>query len=113
MTSMYIFIIRILDIVFSIITLLLGLRIVLRLLAVNPQAPFVAWIYGVNDRFIAPFRGIFPNVGVNNGQLFDISAIVAVITYAILYYLIKALIGAVTHSADTYYIENPNAHAHE
>ena len=48
------------NIVVAIIELLLTFRLIFKFLVVNAHAPFVAWLYGVTARLVAPFAKILP-----------------------------------------------------
>ncbi len=74
--------------VFTIIGLLLGLRIVLRFFGANPNTPFVAWLYETSDSLLAPFAGIFPVTRIDGGFVIDFPAVFAMIVYAFVGYLI-------------------------
>lgn len=75
--------------------LLLGLRLVLRLLGANPLTPIVDFLYAVTNTIIVPFRGIFSNVELRGGGIFDIVTITAMIGYPIIVYLLIELIHAI------------------
>src|SRR5262249_49984081 len=63
---------------------LLIIRIVLLVLAANPDAGFSSWIYGLTAPLVAPFQGVFPAVGSGGqGSVLDTAAILAMIVYAI------------------------------
>lgn len=72
---------------------LLGLRVLLRLFAANPDASFVSWIYNMSDTLLTPFRGIFPVATIKPGYVLDTSALFAMAVYAIAGYLILSLLG--------------------
>jgi uncharacterized protein YggT (Ycf19 family) len=94
----------ILNVVMAVITFFLGLRIVLRLFAANPSTPFVQWIYNISDGLMAPFSGIFPSTSLGQNATFDLSAFIALVAYTILFYLIGALIRAVSLPRDNYIV---------
>lgn len=93
MTARYI-LISLLNIALGVIAFFLGLRIVLRLFAANPETPFVSWVYGVSNTLIDPFRGIFPNAAIGTEAVFDVPAFIALIVYAMIIYLAIALVDA-------------------
>ena len=43
---------------FGILEVVIGLRIVLKLVGANPDSPIVALIYGMTTPFLAPFLGL-------------------------------------------------------
>lgn len=73
--------------------IVLGLRVIFRLFAANPDSPFVHWIYQTSTTFMAPFRGIFPSEVLRpGGYTLDISALFAMLMYAIIGYLVLSLL---------------------
>ena len=85
-------IIALVDFFVGLVELLLGLRVIFRLFAANPDNAFVNWIYNTSGDVMAPFRGIFPPAHLGNGHVLDISAIFAMIVYAIVGYLLVSLL---------------------
>jgi hypothetical protein len=69
----------------GVVEVLLGFRIVLKMLAANPASPFVNLVYNISDPLALPFRGIF-SVTVVEGAVFEWTTIVACFVYAILAY---------------------------
>ncbi|MEX2014647.1 MAG: YggT family protein [Candidatus Saccharimonadales bacterium] len=84
------------DFFVGLIMLVLGLRILFRLFDANPSAGFVNWIYDTSDVIIAPFRGIFPPATIEQGNVLDVSALFAVLIYAVLGYLLSSFLASVT-----------------
>ncbi|KKT75241.1 MAG: hypothetical protein UW69_C0018G0012 [Microgenomates group bacterium GW2011_GWA2_44_7] len=77
---------------YQIIWLLLGVletllvfRFFLRLFGANPAALFVNTIYVISNRFLQPFRGIFPTVSFE-GAVFEWVTVLAMIVYFLLAY---------------------------
>jgi YggT family protein len=109
--SLYRIINSIFNLALAVIVFFLGLRIVLRLFNANSGTPFVQWIYGVSDSLMSPFRGIFPSAAIGNNAVFDIPAFISLLAYALLFYLVVALIRAVTRPRDDGYIVSDHTHA--
>ncbi|MEO7003583.1 MAG: YggT family protein, partial [Ktedonobacterales bacterium] len=78
--------------IFGVIEALIFIRLVLRLLAANPDAAFTALMYQLSYLFVAPFEGVFPSPATNKGSVLELSAILAIIVYALLAYFIARLI---------------------
>ena len=55
---------RLVPIALAIVEGLLFVRIVLLLLAANPEAGFSSWIYALTTPLVAPFHGVFPGASV-------------------------------------------------
>lgn len=80
----------------GIVEMLLIIRIVLLLLAANPDATFSTLIYGWTTPLVAPFQGVFPNAVGSQGSVIDVAAILAMIVYALLARLAEAAVRIVT-----------------
>ncbi len=85
---------RVLTLLFSILTVLLAIRVILFLLVANQSNQIVDFVYGVTEPFVAPFRGIFAfdNVQPGGGIVFDIAAVVAFIGWLLIYLLLMAIL---------------------
>lgn len=80
--------------------MLLGLRLVLRLLGANPAAPIVDLLYTLTNVVIAPFRGIFSDIYLRGGGIFDLVTITAMVGYPIIVYLIFELVNIIARDRD-------------
>lgn len=85
---------RVVSLLFGILAVLIGLRILLLLLVANQENAIVDVIYGVTEPFVAPFRGIFQfdEVSPGGGSVFDIAAVVALIGWLLIYLLLMAIL---------------------
>ena len=85
---------RVLSLLFGILAVLIGLRILLLLLVANQQNAIVDFVYGITEPFVAPFRGIFQFDAVTpgGGSVFDIAALVALIGWLLIYLLLMAVL---------------------
>lgn len=79
---------RVIDIFIGGISLLLALRIVLRLLAASPSSNFVAWLYETTGRLILPFEGMFPTLIFGSGSALEFSSLFALIAYTFIGWLL-------------------------
>lgn len=73
--------------IFGALEILLGFRILFKLLGANTLSIFVSLVYSATAIFIMPFEGIFRrgfNEGIETASVLEPSAIVALIVYAIL-----------------------------
>lgn len=77
---------------FTILTLILGLRFILRLFGASSASPVVDWIYGSAAILLEPFRGAFPSVALTEGAVIEFSTAFALLIYLIIFALIEALI---------------------
>lgn len=69
----------------SMLEVLLGMRVILKLIAANPASGFAKFIYGASDVFLLPFYGLTQTPSAN-GSTLEIFAIIAMIVYAILFW---------------------------
>jgi YggT family protein len=83
---------RIVNLIFAVIITFILLRVVLMLLAANTGNAFTDLIYGVSGIFVAPFYGIFNYTPVYGSSVLDMSALTAVVVYALLGWGIAKLV---------------------
>ncbi|MDP3993413.1 MAG: YggT family protein [Candidatus Doudnabacteria bacterium] len=78
--------------VFGLVEVVLGLRFILRLFGASAQAPFVNWVYDTSQPLLAPFRGIFPSPASIQGFVIEFTTLFAMLIYALIgYFLIRLL----------------------
>jgi len=65
--------------------------LIFKFLVVNAGTPFVAWLYGVTARLVAPFAKISPDLKFS-GFVVDFATLAALIVYAIAGYLILMIL---------------------
>src|SRR3954471_14325483 len=89
---------RLVWLLFGVLQALIVLRIVLLLLNANEGNDLVAFIVGITDPFVEPFRGMFRLDEVNgaSGSVLDVAAIVALVAWT----LVEALVLGVISLAD-------------
>lgn len=75
------------NVVVGIIEFLLSLRFVFKFFEVNPNTPFVAWLYGATAGLVSPFVKILPDLKLG-GFVIDFTTLVALIVYIMVGYLI-------------------------
>lgn len=78
--------------VFGLIDVLLIFRFVLKLLAANPEAAFVAWVYETTRPLLNPFILAFPTPKVRGGFTLEFTTLFAIFVYTFVGYLIKELL---------------------
>lgn len=79
---------------------LIGIRVLLRLVAANPEAGFAAFIYDVTSLFLTPFTGL-TNDPSANGAVLEISSLIAMLVYALLAWGIMRVLWLVFDSSRT------------
>ncbi len=80
-------------VVFGILEALIAFRVVLKLLAANPDAGFSSLIYNITLPFVAPFQDVFPTP-VSHNSVFEFSSVLAMLVYALVGWAIVRLIQA-------------------
>jgi uncharacterized protein YggT (Ycf19 family) len=85
---------RVIALVFTVIEVLLLIRFVLKLLAANADQALVAFIYGLTDPLIAPFRGIFAQPA--GTPVVEIATLLSIVFFVLLAALIVAIVRATT-----------------
>jgi hypothetical protein len=84
---------RALVLIFSLIELVIGLRILLLLLAAREGNDIVQFVYGVSEIFVAPFRGILRIDEVQAGvSALDFGAVVAIVGWLIVELIVVAVV---------------------
>lgn len=76
--------------VFAIVEGLLAIRFVLRLMGASPFNDLVAWVYNTTSLLVLPFQSAFPSQ-VSDGAVFEVSTLLAMVGYLILFYLVVAI----------------------
>lgn len=79
------------NLILAIVEILLGLRFIFRLFAANGTAPFVTWLYQTSDILVSPFRGIFQTPVFNGQFVFDITALISLLVYGLIFAFILYL----------------------
>jgi hypothetical protein len=87
-----IFVVRLVNTIIGLIEAAFALRIVLELFAANPASEFIAWVYNVTGTLIGPFSGAFPSIPLGGGSVIDVVAILAMIVYAVIGWLVLQLL---------------------
>lgn len=79
---------------FGILEVMIGLRIIFKLIAANPGSPIVGLVYSFTDLFLLPFAGMTatPSAG---GMVLEISSFLAMIIYALIAWAIERVIWVV------------------
>jgi uncharacterized protein YggT (Ycf19 family) len=78
----------------TLVTTLIAIRFLLKLFGASLQSGFVAFLYGITDPLVAPFRAIFPNTA--QGSTLEVSSLVAIVIYALVGYGIVSVVKLMT-----------------
>jgi hypothetical protein len=71
---------------------LIAIRIFLKLIAANPNAGFASFIYSLTGLFLLPFSGLTAQPSTATGSILEISSIIAMVVYALFFWLITRLL---------------------
>ena len=70
---------------------LITMRVVLKLIAANPDSPFSVFIYGITNIFLYPFQGLVGNPA-SGGSVLEISSLIAMLVYALLFWAFERVV---------------------
>jgi len=84
---------RIVGVIFSAVEIILGLRLILKLLGANAENAFIKFLYGMTGFVVKLFEGIFARVTINevSGAVFEPAALIAMVIIALLALLVLKL----------------------
>ena len=80
----------------GIVEVLIGLRVLLKLIAANPASPFAAFIYNLSDIFLFPFVGLVGTPAAG-GVVLELSSIIAMLVYALLAWGLERIVWVVLY----------------
>jgi hypothetical protein len=89
---------RIVNLIVGLIEFALAVRIVLELLGASASSQFVAWVYSITASLMGPFVGAFPGISLGSSSFIDVNAILAMITYAIIGWVVIRLLSFIFSS---------------
>jgi len=86
---------RVVWLLFGVLQALIVVRIVLLLLGANEGNDLVAFVIGVTDPFVEPFRGMFrlDQLSAASGSVLDVAALVALIAWTLIEALVLGILG--------------------
>jgi uncharacterized protein YggT (Ycf19 family) len=79
----------------GLVDVIIVIRFVMKLLAANPAAGFVTFMYNLSEPLVAPFRGIF-GTPATGGSVLEPASLVAIVIYSLIGWGIVALIRLLT-----------------
>jgi len=74
----------------AVLEILLALRILLKLVAANPNNAFATFVYNSSSLFLGPFQGL-ASAPSAEGMVLEISTLIGMLVYALLAWLIIRL----------------------
>lgn len=75
----------------GLLEILLGLRVLLKLMAANPNAGFAVFIYGITGPFIAPFTGLTAT-WFSGEMILEVTTLIAMAVYVLLFWVIARVV---------------------
>jgi hypothetical protein len=75
----------------GILEVLIGLRIIFKLIAANSGNPLASLLYGFTNLFLFPFAGLLPTP-TSGGMVLEISSLIAMVVYALLAWAAATLV---------------------
>ncbi len=69
-----------------VLEIFIGFRVFLKLIAANPESGFASFVYTITAPFLAPFAGLTTTPSAN-GSVLEISSLIAMVVYALLFWL--------------------------
>lgn len=83
--------------VLMVLEVALALRFLLKLIGANPSNPFTGFLYGLTNIFLFMFNGIVsnPTFGSAHAEVFEVTTLIAMIVYGLIYLLLKLLLRTV------------------
>lgn len=78
---------------FSVLEVVLGLRLLFRLLGANTENGFITLLYGLTHVFVSPFNGIFNDQTLGNHSVLEVSTLIAIALYALIGWGLVTLAG--------------------
>ena len=91
---------RLVYLVTGVIDSLIGVRVLLKLIAANPDNTFAALIYRVTDWMLRPFASLITNPSIGNSVV-EITSIIAMLVYALIGWLLVQFIWIVLFRSNT------------
>lgn len=76
---------------FSVLEIVLVLRLFFRLLGANTENSFITVLYGLSHFFVSPFNGIFNDQTLGNRSVLEVSTLIAIVLYALIGWGLVAL----------------------
>ena len=86
---------RILSFCFSILEVVLALRLLFRLLGANTGNSFITVLYQLSHVFVSPFNGIFNDQALGSRSVLEVSTLIAIALYALIGWGLVALAEAI------------------
>jgi len=77
--------------ILGVLEVILGLRLLFRLLGANQDNGFISFLYGLSHIFVGAFNGIFNDQTIGSRGVFEVSTVIAMLVYALIAWGIVSL----------------------
>lgn len=86
--------------VFAVLEIIIGMRVVLKLLGANPENAFASFVYDLAHPFLVPFFGIVDEPQPTSDSVLEVSSIIAMVVYLLIAWGIIRLLTLIMTPAD-------------
>jgi uncharacterized protein YggT (Ycf19 family) len=83
--------IEVIYLVFGIVEGLLLVRLLLKVLGTNPEAPFSSFMYGLTNFLLGPFKGMLPAYA-SGKTIFEPSVLIAILVFALIAWVLAKIV---------------------
>jgi uncharacterized protein YggT (Ycf19 family) len=73
----------------TVLETILLIRFLLKMFGATPTNPFANFVFSLTDILLVPFNGIVPSPSLHPNQAFEISTLIAVAVYFLIFYALK------------------------
>jgi uncharacterized protein YggT (Ycf19 family) len=80
--------------IIGLVEVMLGMRLVLKLIGANPQSSFVSWVYETTQPLLNPLTPLFPAPTVQGQIVLEFTTLFALFIYAFVGYVLTELLVA-------------------
>lgn len=77
--------------ILGVLEVIMGLRLLFRLLGANQDNGFIAFLYSLSHVFVGAFNGIFNDQTIGSRGVFEVSTVIAMLVYALIAWGIVSL----------------------
>ena len=99
----------ILWLILGVLEALIGLRVLLKLLAANPDNPFAAFIYRLSRLFVWPFFGLVDEP-TSDGSVLEISSLIAMLVFLLVAWGITRLVYLIMMPSEVRHLKTIERH---
>lgn len=98
-------VVRLIWLLGGVLETLIGTRVLLKLIAANPAAPFARFVYSITDWFLWIFRGLTASPSIE-GSVLEVSSLIAMAVYALLTWVLAQMVWLVFYRGYSRYVSS-------